>query len=560
MRLNRLLMMLALIVLLGACGQGAAPDAATAPESETNTEALAPTEALPAPEAEAEDHIAWYEGDVESAFSHAKSEGQPLFLYWGAVWCPPCYYLKHTVFQKPEVMEKIHQFVPVYLDGDMESAQIWGEHFDVQGYPTTILFTPDGAEFMRMPTALAADRYADVLGQALADMRPVADAYAAAMAAEPGAADPKDLRLLAYYAWDQDSQLDLEDADKLAAFKALWTNTPADMPLEKSRFLMRYLVEAVSQYDEESGEPALAEAERAELEAAMLAVLEDPEQRRLNFSDFMYWSREMVAAFHPEDGPERQAHVAQYLAAMEASEDDEALVYEQRIGAMFPALELYRLQNPAAEGEEVVFPDDLKARIHQKVLAANEAVTDEEVRQSLMSDLSWILQDAGMVQEAEELLTASMEQSVAPYYFMSDMADLVENDGRTEEAIRWYKQAYESTDAAAKGGMTRFRWGYSYLRALLRMMPADDATIQAESERVLGELLAHDDAFALGNKDRLNNLANAYNQWNEDGSHDATVQAIREFVAGYCANYSAEGEDSLQSRCQAFLAPKEPAE
>ncbi len=560
MKRDRLFIIAALALLLGACGQAAAPEADTAPETEATTEAVMPTEAVAAPKAEAEDHIAWYDGDVESAFAYAKSEGKPLFLYWGAVWCPPCYYLKHTVFQRPEVMEKIHQFVPVYMDGDMEDAQIWGEEYDVQGYPTTILFTPDGTEFRRMPSALEAEAYAGVLEQALADMRPVKDAYEAAMAAEPGAADPKDLAILAYYAWDQDSQLDLEDADKLAAYKALWEKTPEDMALEKSRFLMRYLVEAVSQWDEESGEPVFPAEERAGLAAAMTAVLDDPEQRQVNFSDFMYWSREMAAAFHPEDGPERQAFVDHYAAVMEAAEDDTSLAYEQRIGAMFPALELYRLQNPAAEGEEVVFPDELKARIKDKVMAADAAVTDEGVRQSLMSDLSWILQDAGMNEEAEALLTASMEKSVAPYYFMSDMADLVENDGRTEEAISWYKRAYESTDAEAEGGMTRFRWGYSYLRSLLRMTPEDDATIQAESERVLGELLAHDDAFALGNKDRLNSLAGAYNTWNEEGAHEETVQAIRDFVAGYCANYAAEGEDSLQSRCQAYLAPEEAAE
>ncbi len=250
--------------------------------------------------------------------------------------------------------------------------------------------------------------------------------------------------------------------------------------------------------------------------------------------------------------------MAKYLAVMQAAEGDESLAHEQRVGAFYPAIELYRLDNPA-EGDETVYPpDELKARIKATVAAFDAEVTDKEVRQSLFSDLSWILQEAGLNTEAEAMLKAGMDQTAAPYYFMTDMADIAEKAERKDEAIEWYKQAYETTDADAEGGMTRFRWGYSYLRALLRLMPEDAATIEAEAKRVLGELLTHDDAFALGNKDRLNSLSTALLKWNEDGANDATIQALREFVAAECAKYPAEGEDSQQARCQAFLAPPEP--
>lgn len=37
--------------------------------------------------------IDWFEGSVEGAFATAKTQDKPIFLYWGAVWCPPCHEL-----------------------------------------------------------------------------------------------------------------------------------------------------------------------------------------------------------------------------------------------------------------------------------------------------------------------------------------------------------------------------------------------------------------------------------------------------------------------------------
>ena len=97
------------------------------------------------------DGIAWFKGDVDTAFANAKTEKKPVFLYWGAVWCPPCNQVKATLFNRQDFIERSRFFVPVYIDGDSPSAQRLGSRFKVSGYPTMILFRPDGSEITRLP-------------------------------------------------------------------------------------------------------------------------------------------------------------------------------------------------------------------------------------------------------------------------------------------------------------------------------------------------------------------------------------------------------------------------
>ena len=129
----------------------------TACESETEVDGQADVSAEVSHSADVS--IEWFGGSIQAAFDSAESEAKPLFLYWGAVWCPPCQEIKHTVFKSQEFIQLTRLFVPVYLDGDTDEAQAWGEKFGVQGYPTMIVFNPGGEEITRIPGGIDISRY-----------------------------------------------------------------------------------------------------------------------------------------------------------------------------------------------------------------------------------------------------------------------------------------------------------------------------------------------------------------------------------------------------------------
>ena len=83
-------------------------------------------------------------GELEAAFGLARSQQRPLFLYWGAVWCPPCNRVKAEIFARDEFVRRSASVLCCHLDGDSPGAQALAARYGLRSYPTLVLFAPDG--------------------------------------------------------------------------------------------------------------------------------------------------------------------------------------------------------------------------------------------------------------------------------------------------------------------------------------------------------------------------------------------------------------------------------
>ena len=497
------------------------------------------------PAAAAEDHlppgIDWFKGDVDAAFAAAKAANKPVFLYWSAEWCPPCAQIKTTIFARREFQDRSKLFVPVYLDGDTPSAQKHGERFGVVGYPTMILFKPDGTEITRLPGGVDVARYAKILDVALADARPVSTILAAARSG--GAVTSNDWKLLAWYSWGTDNGHVLPADQQLATFRALSNRCPAELPGECARFLFAYLNAAAAA--SERVEPSLDGLERADARRKVLAALPLPSVRQANVDNLLYGPKAVIGVLSDDGTPERARLTRAWNDSLAQLGDTERpLSASEQLLRIRARVMLAKLDAPDAP-----LPPALLDEAREAVAKVDATTPAGHPRQAAINAAANLYWEAGLATEANTLLTAELDKSKSPYYFMLDLANLAEKAGRKQEAVDWLARAYEG----AKGPATRFQWGYNYLMGLLEMTPEDTAGIERAGLAVLGELDGSPDAFYQRTRMRLEQLDARLRDWGKTGEPAKVLTTLRERTGEICRKLPAN--DPGRASCEKFLSP-----
>ena len=512
---------IAVVALVSACSK--TPEAAPEPAATT----------VPA-------GVAWIRpqtvADVDRAFDDAKTKNQPVFLFWTAVWCPPCNQVKSTIFTRPEFIEKSRSFVPVYVDADSPSGQLLGERFKVRGYPTMVMLAGGGQELTRLAGSVDAAKYMQLLDRGLAGGNSARQALDAALAGKALSAD--DWRLLAFYSWETDDGQLVSENEAAATLLKL----AAACPVQQREPSARLVLQALMSTAEASDQPKL---DKADAIASVKSLLAQPELARENHDLLGYGADDIVGLLTQPNSRERADLVAQWNAVLHRLAADATLSNVGRMYAMLGKVALARLDNKSGP-----LPPSLIAEVRAQAARVDRETTDLDERQAVITTTGAVLARAGLIDESDALLTAELKRSHSPYYYMSQLASNGKRRGTPEgkaAAVDWSRQAYDN----AKGSATRLRWGGGYLNTLLEMTPENAAAIEKAALQVIGEAKSDGIALTGNNRYALERMSKRLVAWNKDGRHDAVLAHLNASMKDACA----AGDKADRAWCEGLFMP-----
>lgn len=503
---------------------------------------LAACTKAPEPPPAAPTAVAWVKpegANIDAIFAQAQAANKPVFLYWGAAWCPPCNQIKATVFNRQDFIERSQLFVPVYLDGDTPGAQKLGARFKVRGYPTMILFRPDGTELTRLPGEVEAGKYVEVLGLGLASGTTVKESLTAALGGRGASLSPEAWRQLAYYAWDQDEAQLVSPKELTATLYKLAQACPEAQREAASRLTLKALVASAQ------GKTALPDAGAAV--AGLQRLLADAPLARQNFDVLVNYGAQLLPALAAPGSGARKDLALAWNAALDRFAGDTSLSRSDRLSAVSAKLALAKLDLP--KGAPPRLEAALLAQVREAVATADKSTSNTYERQAVIPGAADVLSEAGLLDESDALLKAELPKAVSPYYHMLVLAANAKARGDKAAALDWTEKAWK----ASQGPATRLQWGSGYVNRLIEMTPQDVTGIEKAASAVLGELQATPETFYERNRRGLEKMGQRLQAWATGGQPAAVVKKLAEQLQTVCAKLPPQ--DEARAACEGVFKP-----
>jgi thioredoxin-related protein len=458
----------------------------------------------------------WYSGTVEKAFEEAKNQNKPLFLYWGAVWCPPCNQIKKTIFTKASFQEEMKNFVSVYLDGDSARAQSWGGKLKASGYPTMLILNPVGTEIMRMPTGLTLEKYISVLRLSRANLKSISDLLALA---GKGKLSKPQWNQLAFYSWEQDHEQTVSKEKLPGELKLLLQTIPADYSEEKSALTLLYLSKVAGLDKNPLTRQAMGYYQSEFFKILSDKKLVDAALEKLSFEGHSI----QKFLFKKASKSAQKKSKLKLLAAMDQILGSSSYSWDERLSSMSPELE-YWLSSKKSLGSK------FKAKVNKSIELASAEVEDSYGRQAIMSTALWLLVKTKQFDLARNYGGRELKISKSPYYFMNYLSWLEKEAGDEKKSIGWKKKAWE----VSRGSATRFQWGTGYIMALAKRAPNDGSTLIKVSRKVFSEAFMEKDLFSGRNKKRFERVSKSLSDWANNKKRKKLVSSLGDFVKKKC--------------------------
>jgi protein disulfide-isomerase len=437
--------------------------------------------------------IAWFDGTVEAGLARAKAEKKPVFLYWGAVWCPPCNEIKSVVLESPEAARLLKSVVPIYLDGDTERAQLWADKLHVSSYPSLLLLDSTGNELLRIDESVELGEFTAALRSALAANRSQTDAVARALA---GQATEDDWTMLADGAWDAPTSAD--GATRLKLFEAC----PPSFETQRALLAAKILESAAAT------PPAdlIATAIRSNAEALIDAMFASDAAIFAARSTIASSSREIFTWLFPSLSDIRRAPVAErWTKAARWLATNESASASIRMLAAAPEVELWLAQNPGG-----VLPNAMLRRVREAVATADAAARTPEQRHAIISDAAELLAEAEDIGGARALLQKELLTTDTPWYYQSSLARIEQKAGHDAEALEWSAKARESV----VGNASRLQWLVADLLLNAKIQSPDQGRRVADLLSAYYDLAFRlPDGFSGRNAVRARSVARKESEW-----------------------------------------------
>jgi len=378
----------------------------------------------------------WFKGSVEEAFKAAQKDKKMVFLYWGAIWCPPCNELKTQVFSKPRFAELMTNFIPVYLDGDTDAAQVWGGRFQASGYPTILILDDTKKEMFRLSTALSIEEFDGVIQSVLAASGSL---ERAAMAVSESRAKRQDLQLLAYSSWDELPEDRWPASRRINLLEQAFESS--DAAKERSIFASNWISQAIEAKEKISDK---------QIDKLFAAIFTD--------SDSIWASREFIKystsrvleylAWKPSE--KRYSYLrSEWLKAAGQLEAQPTASVSTKLASVAPELSFYQYEHP-----DKPISQALRSKVEIAVRHADEEAKTEYDRHAVISEAAELLAEVGSYDLAEKLLSKELKSTNTPWYYQSSMAYIETKRGNSEAAKKWSAEARKSV----KGRASRVQW------------------------------------------------------------------------------------------------------
>jgi hypothetical protein len=287
----------------------------------------------------------------------------------------------------------------------------------------------------------------------------------------------------------------------------------------------------------------------AELRARVMRVLADPAQSRLQMDTFASGdAATIVRVFEPAGGADDAPLAAAFDTALRRLAADPTLSRGDRMGALWGRVELAR-REAAEDTVRVQLPEPLLKEVREHVARDDREITDGYERQAVVTFGAGVLTRAGLWAESDALLKANLAKSHSPYYLMSQLGGNARKQGRNQEALDWYAQAFEKSEGPA----TRLQWGSGYFSALVDLAPQDAARIEKTASQLFAEAARDDGAFEGRSVRSLQRVGKKLVSWNADGSQAAALRRLQVQLDGICPRVDAAA--GQRAACETLLKP-----